>query len=110
MTAFEYAAELGYQHFATKGAWFRVTGTRGNAKGHYGVEGQLMWIAVEGNANAWPSSPEYPRVTRVGLKIAGRSGYLFLNANHVTWTGGQTSPEALVSIELMCHAFASFAA
>lgn len=83
MTNFEYAATIGYERFSTKGAWFAVTGTRGNAKGLTGAVGKLMWLAIDGDPRALSSSPDRERVSRVGLAIPGRDGLVFLAPNHV---------------------------
>lgn len=87
--------------------WFRVIGTKGNAKGNTGVEGRLVWLAVEGNPKAWASSPDALKVSRVGLAVEGRSGLLFLNPRHVIAIAQPTTAEGLVAVEIMCHAFAS---
>ncbi len=107
---FETAAELGLTKFATRGAWFRITGSRGNAKGHTGKFGQLMWLGIEGNPKAWTSSPDAMRITRIGLKIEGRDGYLFLAPQHVVAVDRPTTDAELISIEVACHAFASIGA
>ena len=108
MTNFDIAAEIGFPH--RKGEWFRVTGTRGNAKAHKGIEGRLAWIGIDGDARALSSSPDRLRVTRVGLEVAGRSGYLFVNVNHVSQIPGPTTEEERIGVEIMCLAIAGLSA
>lgn len=108
MNGFESAAKIGATVFATKGSWFRVTGTRGNAKGFTGVQGRLMWVAVDGDPRAWASSPDAERVSRVGLQIEGRTGYLFLNPAHVSPMPAPVSPEMAVAIECMLVKLGAF--
>jgi len=83
--------------------WFRVTSNKGNAKGNVGTEGQLAWVAVEGDPRALGSSPDRLKVSRVGLRVTGRSSYLFLNPRHVTLIPRPTSDEDRIAIEAMSH-------
>lgn len=83
--------------------WFRVTGNKGNAKGHAGTEGQLAWVGVEGDPKAWASSPYRQQVSRIGLNVPERRGYLFLNPRHVALIHTPTTAEDRVSIEVMLH-------
>lgn len=86
--------------------WFRVTSNKGNAKGLVGTEGQLAWLGVEGDPKAWASSPDRLKVGRVGLRVAGRSSYLFLNPRHITLIPKPTSGEDRTAIEVMAHGVA----
>lgn len=106
MNAFETAAEMGFTTF-TKGAWFRITGSRGNAKGFTGVEGQLQWLAVEFGVGGYKRALVGNKISRIGLKIAGRNSYLFLNPSHVTAIEAPTTSEGVIAVEIMCHAIAS---
>lgn len=83
--------------------WFRVTESKGNAKGHAGTEGQLAWLGVEGDPKAWASSPYRQKVSRVGLSVPGRHGYLFLNPRHVALIHTPTTGEDRAAIEVMLH-------
>lgn len=83
--------------------WFRVTGSKGNAKGLTGTEGRLVWLAVEGDPRALSSSPDRLKVSRVGLSVEGRTGLLFLNPRHVCAIPGPTTPEERIAIEAFCH-------
>lgn len=83
--------------------WFRVTESKGNAKGHSGTEGQLAWLGVDGDPKALASSPYRQKVSRIGLNVPGRHGYLFLNPRHVALIHTPTSGEDRAAIEVMLH-------
>lgn len=80
--------------------WYRVTGSRGNAKGLTGTEGRLAWFAVEGSPKALSSSPDRLRVTRVGLIVEGRRGLLFVNVSHISAIPQPSTAEDRVAIEI----------
>ncbi len=83
--------------------WFRIIENKGNAKGLVGTEGQLAWLATDGDPRAWASSPDRMKVSRIGLRVPGKSSYVFLNPRHVALIHTPTSAEDRAAIEVMLH-------